>query len=524
MKVINPTSSNVARHQTVHILIVEDEYIIAANLQENLEALGYGVSDIASLAEEAIEKAVELRPDLVLMDIRLQSEMDGIQAAEQIWNMLQIPVIYVTGHSDMSTLERAKATFPFGYILKPVREKELYVAIETALNRYEREQFFMTVLQRIGDGIVVADTQYRIKYLNRVAENLTGWQLHQAREQELMTVFNLIDEETRQLMENLAQAPFPQDGIVYLTNRTLLTAKDGTTLPVSVSVASLADSKGTFTGIALVFRDDTYRRAQEEHYLTLQRAQVLQHQMEELQRLNQLKDDFLSTVSHELRTPLSNIKLAIQMLETVLDQEETDASSNPAFGRMARYLGILHEQCNQELNLVNGLLELQQLEAGVFQLELSTVDLAQWILHVSEIFQERAYSREQQFRTVIPPELPQLITDVSVLTRVLSELLTNACKYTPPGEAITVTARCQSEDRVQMIICSTGVEIPADELKRIFDKFYRIPSSDRWQQGGTGLGLALVKRLVGYLGGSIWAETLPGQTCFIVELPYQQSA
>src|SRR5512141_2743958 len=84
------------------ILVVEDEYIIAENLRENLESLGYSVSDIASSAIEAIEKAEELQPDIVLMDIRLQGEMDGIQAAEQIWNRLQIPVIYITGHSDRS--------------------------------------------------------------------------------------------------------------------------------------------------------------------------------------------------------------------------------------------------------------------------------------------------------------------------------------------------------------------------------------------------------------------------------------
>lgn len=144
------------------ILVVEDEYIIAANLQENLESLGYGVSDIVSSAAEAIEKAIELRPDLVLMDIQLQGEMDGIRAAEKIWNWLQIPVIYVTGHSDKSTLERAKVTFPFGYILKPVKGKELYVAIETALNRYEREQLHSTVFKSIGDGIIVVNTQGRI--------------------------------------------------------------------------------------------------------------------------------------------------------------------------------------------------------------------------------------------------------------------------------------------------------------------------------------------------------------------------
>lgn len=121
--------------QAVRVLIVEDEYILAINLQESLESLGYTVVDIADSAELAIDKATELQPNLILMDIRLRGEEDGIHAAEKIWQNLQIPIIYVTGHSDKSTVERATLTSPFGYILKPVREKELYVAIQTALNR-----------------------------------------------------------------------------------------------------------------------------------------------------------------------------------------------------------------------------------------------------------------------------------------------------------------------------------------------------------------------------------------------------
>src|SRR5689334_21192543 len=98
-------SSEIPKTKLVQILVVEDEYILAMNLQEILESLGYTVVDIADSASAAIDKASKLRPNLVLMDICLQSEMDGIQAAEQIWNHLQIPVIYVTGYSDKSTVD-----------------------------------------------------------------------------------------------------------------------------------------------------------------------------------------------------------------------------------------------------------------------------------------------------------------------------------------------------------------------------------------------------------------------------------
>ncbi|XGV96503.1 MAG: ATP-binding protein [Leptolyngbya sp. BL-A-14] len=499
------------------ILVVEDEYILATNLQENLESLGYIVAGIAGSAVEAFEQAVTLQPDLVLMDIQLDGETDGIKAAEQIWNRLQIPVIYLTGHSDRSTIERAKISFPFGYLLKPVRDRALYVAIETALSRYEREQLLSTVLRSIGDGMIVVNTLGQIMFLNRSAELLTGWSQAEGRGRDLAEVFNVVFESTRLPLGNPALTAIQDDVTIFLTERVLLTTKDGTTLPVTDSLAPIKNHKGLITGAVLVFRDDTQRQLQEERNQAVQQAQMLQQQAEELHRLNQLKDDFLSTVSHELRTPLTNIKMAIQMLEITLNERDT-IMGDPTTDRTTRYLKILRNQCNQELSLVNDLLELQQLEAGARPIEWITIHLQEWLVARLEDFQERAQNREQQLQAFIPTDVPVVVSDPSILQRIVAELLTNACKYTPPGGQITVTVRHEADDRVQLTICNTGVEIAANELSRVFDRFYRVPMGDRWQQGGTGLGLALVKKLVTHLGGSIWAESEAGQTRFIVEL------
>lgn len=177
----------------IQILVVEDERLIALNLQECLESLGYQVVAIADTAAKAIAQATEHRPDLVLMDIRLKGEPDGICAAEQIWNTLQIPVIYITGHSDSTTLDRAKLTAPFGYLLKPFKEKALYISIESALQRYEREQLLHTVFRGMGDGVIVTDAQGRIQFLNTMAETLTGWTQADAKQRSLSEVFCLIN-------------------------------------------------------------------------------------------------------------------------------------------------------------------------------------------------------------------------------------------------------------------------------------------------------------------------------------------
>lgn len=512
--------SSRVKTDAIHILLVEDEYILAANLQENLESLGYTVLDIAGSATEAIEKAVRLSPDLVLMDIRLQGEMDGIQAAAQIWNRLHIPVIYVTGHSDKNTLERAKVTFPFGYLLKPVKEKELYVTIETALSRYQQEHSSTNILRSINDGVIVTNLQGCVVLLNDAAESLTGWQQDEAKDRDFKEVFNAIYEDTHLPVGNLATIAIQQGTTLHLRERVVLKTKDGTTFSITSSITPIRNDKGFITGVVVTFRDDIHRRFQEERNLARQRIQMIEKQKEELQRLDRLKDDFLSTISHELRTPLSNIKMAIQMLEISLGQHiGLDTPENSVSNSMTRYIDILRDQCNQELDLVNDLLELQQLEANPPLLEWISIDLKEWILQGVSIFQERAQCREQQMQAIVSPNLPVLISDLNILTRIFTELLVNACKYTPPDERIMVSARAQSAHRLQIAVCNTGVEVPADELTHIFDKFYRIPTSDRWQQGGTGLGLALVKKQVACLGGSVWAESSAGQTCLIVELP-----
>ena len=207
------------------------------------------------------------------------------------------------------------------------------------------------------------------------------------------------------------------------------------------------------------------------------------------------------------------------MLEVVLGQQGLlTVETNPSADSITRYLRILRNQCQQELSLVNDLLDMQHLDAETYQLELTEIYLQDLIPRNLESFQDRIAQRQQSLQIAIAPDLPPLVSDWSSLFRTLSELVNNACKYTPPGGQITVTAQLSAPDRIQLQVSNTGVEIPVAELPRVFDRFYRVPNTDRWQQGGTGLGLALIQKLVTYLGGSIRVESGAGQTCFIVEL------
>ena len=135
------------------ILIVEDEGIVILHIRKALENLGYVVAGIASHGDDAIVKATEIRPDLVLMDIVLKGAVDGIDAAGKIQAILNIPVIYLTAHADENTLQRAKVTEAFGYIVKPFRERDLQIAIEFALYKSRMEGERNLLIHRLQDAL-----------------------------------------------------------------------------------------------------------------------------------------------------------------------------------------------------------------------------------------------------------------------------------------------------------------------------------------------------------------------------------
>ncbi|MCC0179742.1 response regulator [Waterburya agarophytonicola K14] len=187
------------------ILIVEDESIVAQDLQGILEDLGYSAPEIADCGKLAIEKAARLNPSLILMDIRLIGAMDGIDAAEIIQGDYDIPVVYLTAHSDANTLTRAKHSCPYGYILKPFQEKELYTTIEIALYKHQmqkqlkqRANWLGAILESIGDGVITTDIENNITFINCTAENITGWSFTEAIGKKLPEVLRLIYEKDRQ--------------------------------------------------------------------------------------------------------------------------------------------------------------------------------------------------------------------------------------------------------------------------------------------------------------------------------------
>ncbi|HEY9782527.1 MAG TPA: response regulator [Leptolyngbyaceae cyanobacterium] len=539
-----------------NILIVEDENIVAKDIETRLKKFGYQVFGLVSTGEEAIKKVTEKAPDLVLMDIRLKGKMDGVETAQLIHQNFDIPVIFITANADEKTLERAKITEPFGYIIKPFKEKELKTTIEITLNKYQMErklkqseQWLATVLKSIGDGVITSDAIGTITFMNPVAEELTGWKQQDAFGKKATEIFKITHADTHTLIEHPISQALRQGVTVELPERTLLISKNGVEIPIDDSAAPIKDEKGNIMGAVLVFRDITERqRAQ-----AVQQKQIEQERLvAQLEKLHELKDDFLSTVSHELRTPIANMKMAIQMLK-----------ASPTAEKAQRYLEILQAECNRENELINDLLDLQRLETVSYPLLLSeTLNLKEWLPNVIAPFRVRTQQNQQILQINLANDLPLLVTDRASVERIVAELLNNACKYTPAGGEIVLSVSHQnsgvrtqeSELRSRKKVgkfagsgdarekqplvpltfshapltphsctifnISNQAEISAVELPRIFEKFYRVASADRWKQGGTGLGLALVQKLVEHLQGTISVNSSEGWTTFVVQLPH----
>jgi PAS domain S-box-containing protein len=883
------------------ILIVEDERVVAWNIQEILKIFAHETVAIASSGDEALQRVADTQPDLVLMDIRLQGKMDGITAAQLIWTQFHIPIVYLTAHADEQTIEQAIGSAPFGYVIKPFNRLELHAAIKTALRRHQEEmllqgnwQRLTTTVNSMADGVIATDKEGRITFMNPVAEALTGWRKEEALGKSASLLLELIHGETGEPIVNPIVRAI-QDGMqTALPAHCLLRLKNGERRVIGDSAAPIKNDRGEVIGGVLVFQDITERQQAEDslrqqaeqerllgaiaqhirqslnlneilettvadvrqvlqidrviiyrfnpalpsspdpvsetdelpmlktpnwggtviaeslaagypsmlgceirdayltvepcvrHYLrggsqaiadiydagiaqchvdmlatfevranlvvgilhgdrlwgllaaqhcaaprqwkpweisllkqlatqvgiaiqqselyqqvqqlnaqleqqvqertaqleqafdfeallrritvsirdsldeqkilqiaieelsnqltvqfgnaacfkqdvagqecltivaeytgqkpdlaglvlsvpdfpdmhhqlmqgaplafcmTEQRYswsgaalllcpmiddtglmlgdilllrdrheiftsaeiqlvqqvsdqcaiairqarlyQAAQAQVKELGRLHRLKDDFLNTVSHELRTPISNVKLAIQMLEIIL---KPMGILDPKSGTVSQYFQVLNEECEREINLINDLLNLSNLEAGVEPLILLSINLKSWLPHIIEPFIKETSDRQQNLYLNLPDQLPILTSDSACLERILTELLTNACKYTPPGEAIVVSAQIVAATQgsliypspsprslLQICITNTGIEIPPDEISRIFEKFYRVPNSDPWKYSGTGLGLALTKKLAEYIGAAIRVESDNNQTRFILE-------
>jgi len=341
--------------------------------------------------------------------------------------------------------------------------------------RAERERF-RTTLTSIGDAVMVTDAQGRVTLLNPVAEALTGWDAD-AIGRPVETVFRIVNEETREPVENPVDKVLREGAVVGLANHTVLIGRAGRERPIDDSGAPIRDGRGGVVGVVLVFRDITERRASEQR----------------LHENDRRKDEFLAMLAHELRNPLAPIRNAAHTL-TLLGQPDE---------RLRWVSGVIERQVGLLTRLVDDLLDVSRITSGKITLQHERVPVAAAVIaQAVETARPAAESRRETLEVDVADDVGVVEGDPARLVQAVGNLLDNAIKYSEEGGRVRLTARAEAQE-VVIAVRDEGVGIDAELLPHVFDLFIQADRSLERRQGGLGIGLTLVRRLVEMHGGRV---------------------
>jgi PAS domain S-box-containing protein len=372
---------------------------------------------------------------------------------------------------------------------------------EHAREIFNQREWLRVTLGSIGDGVIATDTAGRIAFLNSVAQALTGWTQQEAAGQPMEDVFRIVNEKTRAIVENPVRKVLQTEKVVGLANHTVLIARNGQERPIDDSAAPIRNDDDKTLGVVLVFRDVTERRRLENE---------IRQRMQELAEADQRKNQFLAMLGHELRNPLAPARNALCLLRQV----------NPEDPKFEWSRDVLDRQVQQMTRLVDDLLDVSRISTGKIRLQKTCVEMHDVLEKAVEISRPLIEERRQELTESWPAEPVWLEADPTRLAQVISNLLNNAAKYTQEGGHIWLTAT-REEDQIVIQVRDNGIGIAAQMLPHVFDLFAQADCSLERSQGGLGLGLTLVRKLVELHAGTIRASSPgPGQgSSFEVQLP-----
>ncbi|QIR39530.1 response regulator [Tolypothrix sp. PCC 7910] len=491
----------------VRVLIVEDEVIVARTIASQLSQLGYIVTGTASSGNVAIAKALETKPDIVLMDIILKGEMDGIAASSYIREQLDIPVIFLTAYGDANTLERAKITQPFGYIVKPFTIKDLQIAIEIALLKYQLEcdlrenrDQLATLLNSMSDAVIATDERGIVTFMNPASEKLTGWCKEEALGNDISQIFRLIDDVINTTIENSVTRALQEQQVISSGDYTSLIAKNGKKIPIGDKASPLMRRPNQIAGVVVVFWDLSAKRETE----------LLKQALEKEQEVNRLKSLFISTVSHEFRNPLTVIQTAVELIDL--------KGANLPDAKRTTYVKRILTAVQTMKHLMDDVLFMGRSEAGKILFNPVPLNLHKFCQEIIEEFALIEGSLHE-FVFTCESQNTDAVMDERLLHYILGNILSNAVKYSPEGGRIELHLKCDSLTGIATFeIQDQGIGIPEADYNKLFESFYRASNVQLTQ--GNGLGLVIVKRSVEAHKGQISFTSQVGVgTKFTVNLP-----
>ncbi|HKU74620.1 MAG TPA: ATP-binding protein [Pyrinomonadaceae bacterium] len=373
--------------------------------------------------------------------------------------------------------------------------QSIHVARRKAEEDLRKQSDWLRVtLSSIGDAVITTDVEGHVTFMNRVAESLTGWSQAEAMERSLTDIFQILNEQSRQPVENPALRTLDAGTIVRLANPTVLIAKDGTECPIDDSAAPIRNEQGEVVGAVLVFRDISQRTRMElERERLLASAQAAQ---KEAEQANRLKDEFLATASHELRTPLTAVVGWSRLLRTgKLDAENS-----------ARALESIERNATLQTKLIDDLLDVSRIITGKLTLDRRPIEIAHVVSDSVNTVRPAADAKNITIETSFDAEAGPVLGDANRLQQVVWNLLSNAVKFTPKYGRIEVALE-RVDSEVQVSVSDSGEGISSEFLPYVFDRFSQGDGKSTRSHSGLGLGLAIVRQLVELHGGTVKAHS-----------------
>ncbi len=503
------------------IIVVEDEKIVATDIRNCLTSAGHRVIYQPSSGEECIRNIHLHQPELILMDIKLNGKLNGIQTAEAISELIRIPIVFLTAYSDANTLNQIKRNGEYGFVIKPFQDFELLTEIDLTLNRFkktfellkdrdfshhalqETETFFRQIVNNVSDSIYRIDLNGNFTYVNPIAVSQTGYS-----ENDLlrMRYTNLVRNDYKQSVYFFFKNIFEDEiNDSYLEFPIITACGDEKWIGQKIHLIKL---KNQIAGFQVIARDITHEREFKEQLIIAK---------SNAEKTAETKSRFLANMSHEIRTPLNGIIGVVNLLnQTILSEKQKT------------YLNAINSSSNQLMGIINDVLDLAKIDADKLELDYTDFNIGDLFQSVVAVFEMKCIEKQINLEWFIDDNIPKFLNGDPVrLNQIIYNLLGNAIKFTQRGGILLQVEllRVENDDiNILIRISDTGIGMDERALNKVFDAFTQAEDNMSRKFGGTGLGLTIVKKIVEIHGGEISVKSQPDQgTSFELVLPFRKS-